>query len=105
MTRSTKAPVPGLMLIIFGIPFILAILAFLYLRQTGNDWMPHLRIPHFPTPARQSEPRLRVWVNKSTGVYYCPDSVMYGRTEHGAYMAQGEAVQTGYTPALGEPCQ
>ena len=106
MTRSTKAPVPGFMLIVLGVPFILAVLALIYLQRTGIAWMPHLRMPHLPT--RRSEKaslKIRVWVNRSTGIYYCPDSATYGRSEPGVYMAQGEAVQTGYTPALGEPCQ
>jgi hypothetical protein len=108
MTRSTKAPVPGLMLVVLGIPFILAVLALLYLLHPGSAWMPHFRTLHFPTRTRQSEEarlKVKVWVNKSTGIYYCPDSVMYGHSERGVYMTQGEAVQTGYTPALGEPCQ
>ena len=106
MTRSTKAPVPGFMLIVLGIPIILAILTVLYLQRTGNAWMPHLRMPHLPTRRlEQASLKVRVWVNRSTGIYYCPDSATYGRSEPGAYMAQGEAVQSGYTPALGEPCQ
>ena len=106
MTRSTKAPVPGFMLIVLGIPIILAILTVVHLQRTGNAWMPHLRMPHLPT--RRSEKaslKIRVWVNRSTGIYYCPDSAMYGHSEPGAYMSQGEAVQTGDSPALGEPCE
>lgn len=108
MTGSTKAPVPGSIHIALGISVILAVLALLYLRRPGNAWMPRLRTLRFPIRTRQSEEarlKLRVWVNKSTGVYYCPDSAMYGRSERGAYMTQGDAVQTGYTPALGEPCE
>jgi hypothetical protein len=48
---------------------------------------------------------VKVWVNKSTGIYYCSDSTMYGRSALGSYMAQGDAIQTGYSPALGKPCQ
>jgi hypothetical protein len=108
MTRSTKAPVPGSMLIVLGIPAILAVVALLYLLRPGNAWMPYLRTLRFPIGTRQSEEarlKVRVWVNKSTGIYYCPASAMYGHSERGVYMAQGEAVQTGFTPALGEPCQ
>jgi hypothetical protein len=106
MTRSTKAPVPGFMIIVLVIPIILAILTVLYLQRTGNAWIPHLRIPHLPTHrSEEASLKVRVWVNRSTGIYYCPDSATYGHSEAGVYMAQGDAVQTGYTPALGEPCQ
>lgn len=96
------------MLIVLGIPTILAVLALLYLLRPGSGWVLHLQRLHFPTRTRQSEEarrKIRVWVNKSTGIYYCPDSETYGHSEHGVYMAQGDAVQTGYTAALGEPCE
>jgi hypothetical protein len=106
MTRSTRVPVPGFTLLFLGIACVLAAMTLFYL--LSNGWRPHLGIPHFPLGSHQSgKARLsvKVWVNKSTGIYYCPDSPMYGRTESGAYMVQGEAVQTGYSPALSEPCE
>jgi len=108
MPRPTKAPVPDLMLVLFAIPFVLAVLALLYLLYPGNAWIPRLRIPYFSMRAHQGgEARLkiRVWVNRSSGIYYCSNSEMYGHSAPGAYMAQGEAVQSGYSPALGEPCE
>jgi hypothetical protein len=96
------------MLVVFGIPVILAVLALLYLLSPGNAWMPHLRIPHFSVRTHQAEEarlKVKVWINKSTGIYYCSDSTMYGRSALGSYMAQGDAIQTGYSPALGKPCQ
>ena len=108
MARPTKAPVPDLMLVLFGIPIVLAVLALLYLLHPGNAWMPRLRIPYFSARAHlagEARLKIRVWVNRSTGIYYCPNSSMYGHSEPGAYLAQGEAVQSGYGPALGEPCE
>jgi hypothetical protein len=108
MRRSTKAPVPGPTLLFFGISFVLTVLALLYLLSSGKGWMPDLRMPDFPKRKRESAKaalKVKVWVDKATGIYYCPDSAMYGHSEPGAYMAQGEAVQTGYSPALGEPCE
>jgi hypothetical protein len=105
MTRSTKVPIPGFTLLFFGIALVIAATTLFYLLSSG--WRPHLGMPHFPMRIHQSgKARLsvKVWVNKATGIYYCPDSSMYGRSE-GVYMAQGEAVQTGYSPALGEPCE
>jgi hypothetical protein len=106
MPRSTKVPIPGFTLLFFGIAFVIAAMTLFYLLSSG--WRPHLAIPHFLLGSHQSRKArldVKVWVNKSNGVYYCPDSPMYGQTESGTYMAQGEAVQTGYSPALGEPCE
>jgi hypothetical protein len=106
MRRSTKAPIPGFTLFFFGIAFLIAAITLFYLLSSG--WRPHFGMPHFPMRTHQSgKARLsvKVWVNKSTGIYYCTDSPMYGRSEPGAYMSQGEAVQTGDSPALGEPCE
>jgi hypothetical protein len=108
MKRSTKVPVPGLTLLFFGMSFVVAALALLYLLDSRRGWTPDLRLPQFPTRTQESAKatlKVKVWVDKSTGIYYCPDSPMYGHSESGAYIAQGEAVQTGYSPALGEPCQ
>lgn len=106
MKRSTKVPIPGFTLFFFGITFLIAAITLFYL--LSNGWRPNLGIPHFLLGSHRSgKARLnvKVWVNKSNGIYYCPDSPTYGRSEPGAYMAQGEAVQTGYSPALGEPCE
>jgi hypothetical protein len=44
-----------------------------------------------------------VWVDKNSGVYYCADSILFGKTQ-GAYMKQVEALDRGYQPALGTYC-
>ena len=106
MTRSTKVPIPGFTLFFIGITFLIAAITLFYLLSSG--WRPHLEMPHFPLGSHQSGKvrlNVKVWVNKSNGIYYCPDSPMYAHTNPGAYMAQGEALQTGYSPALGEPCE
>jgi hypothetical protein len=105
MTRSTKVPVPGFTLLFLGIALVIACMTLFYL--LSNGWRPHLGIPHLLGSHQSGKARLsiKVWVNKSNGIYYCPGSPLYGRSESGTYMAQGEAVQTGYSPALGEPCE
>ena len=107
MKRNTKAPVPRLTLFFFGIPFVLAALL-LYFLNPGYGWLPHLRTPHFEQRTGQLEEtmlKVKVRVNKSTGFYYCPDSAMYWNSALGLYMAQRDAIQAGYSPALGKPCQ
>jgi hypothetical protein len=106
MKRDSKAPVPGLTLLFLGIPILLVILVSYFLNP-GYDWLPHLRMPHFAerTGSEETKLKVKVWVNKSTGIYYCSDSAMYGHSALGSYMAQGDAIQTGYSSALGKPCQ
>lgn len=58
----------------------------------------------FPTHGQKvPHQNAAVWVNKSAGVYYCADSIMFGKTQ-GAYMKQVEALDRGYQPALGTYC-
>jgi len=53
-----------------------------------------------PTPKATSEKSsIKIWANKRSGLYYCPDSKLYGKLRPGVYMSQGEAVQGGYQPA------
>lgn len=44
-----------------------------------------------------------VWVDYNAGVYYCADSIMFGKTK-GQYMKQVDALDRGYQPALGTYC-
>ncbi len=58
----------------------------------------------FPTPS-QTVPHqsAAVWVDNGAGVYYCADSIMFGRSR-GEYMKQVDALDRGYQPALGTYC-
>ncbi len=40
-----------------------------------------------------------VWVNTDTGVYHQPGTRYYGKTKHGKYMLEVDAVKAGYHPA------
>lgn len=44
-----------------------------------------------------------VWVDSTAGVYYCANSIMFGKTK-GQYMSQVDALGRGYQPALGTYC-
>jgi hypothetical protein len=54
-------------------------------------------------PATQSAPAPSktavVWVNTTTGFYHQPSSRYYGKTKHGQYMTQADAIKAGYRPA------
>ncbi len=61
--------------------------------QTGS--------PRSPQPAAQSGtpgPGM-VWVNTETKVYHREGDPFYGKTKHGKYMTESEAVQQGYRAA------
>ena len=89
--------VPGSFLLLLGATFLLGILLFYYLFIQKTD--------RRPQTLGKDQLKLRVWATKSTGVYYCSDSALYGHTASGRYMSQGEALQKGYTPAQNEPCR
>ena len=52
----------------------------------------------------QDDANVEVWVSKHSGYYYCIGTSEYGTTEPGDMMLQGEALQSGYQPKLGEFC-
>ncbi len=57
---------------------------------------------------RKMDPALEgvlVWAVKQNGYYYCADSPNFVKLETGTIMAQGEALQSGYQPKVGDYCQ
>ena len=50
-----------------------------------------------PETATESE----VWVNTRSGKYFKPGSLYYGKTKQGKFMAEIDALDTGYLPAGG----
>jgi hypothetical protein len=48
----------------------------------------------------QPPPKVRVvWVNTASKVYHLPGSRWYGKTRHGRYMTEEDAIKAGYRPA------
>ena len=47
---------------------------------------------------------VQVWTSKSSGYYYCTDSPYYKSVQPGTFKTQGDALQSGYQPKLGEFC-
>lgn len=51
------------------------------------------------TTARQAPPARAagmVWVNIDSGVYHKPGTRWYGKTKHGKYMTEADAIKAGY---------
>jgi hypothetical protein len=47
---------------------------------------------------------IQVWASKQTGFYYCTDTPYYKDVQPGVFMSQGDALQSGYRPILGQFC-
>jgi hypothetical protein len=45
-----------------------------------------------------------VWLNTNSGVYHCRGSQYYGTTARGRYLAESEALKSGYRAAYGKSC-
>jgi hypothetical protein len=55
--------------------------------------------PATAPPSTQSASSEVVWVNTASGYYHKPSSRHYGKTKHGKYMQESDAVRAGYRPA------
>jgi hypothetical protein len=56
------------------------------------------------TPITDAQIGVQVWTSQRSGWYYCTDSDYYKRVQPGAFMAQEDALQSGYRPRLGQFC-
>jgi hypothetical protein len=54
--------------------------------------------------AVEEKNEVKVWVNTRSGVYHCPGTRWYGRTQQGKYMGECEAKNAGYRPAYDHSC-
>lgn len=62
-------------------------------------------LPQLAEPTVSAATIVKVWIFKKTGLYYCPDSQLYGKFKPGMYMMQDDALERGYRPAAQEPCR
>ena len=63
---------------------------------------------HQPTAPKANpagSPNVKVWVNTKSGIYHCPGTSSYGKTQKGAYMTQKDAQAKKYRPANGKVCR
>jgi len=89
---------------IFFFPLALLIVGLVVLYPALN--LPPLSQLFQPAPKAVSEKSsVKIWANRRSGLYYCPDSKLYGKLMPGAYMSQSEAIQNGYQPAANQSCR
>jgi len=88
---------------LFFFPLALMVVSLLVvLRSLNLNFLGALLQPTSKPKADKSS--IKIWVNKRSGLYYCPDSKYYGKLTPGVYMLQGDAIQDGYQPAAHEAC-
>jgi hypothetical protein len=63
------------------------------------------RLPQLNTPTVAAATMVKVWAYKNTGLYYCPDSKLYGKVKPGFYVTQEKALERGYRPAGQDRCR
>jgi PilZ domain len=83
---------------------VLLVISLVILYPFLQKWRPAPLRSVLPAKTTASR-KVRVWVVKQTGLYYCPDSKLYGQTESGALMTEEKALERGYRPAGGETCR
>ena len=83
---------------------VLLVISLVVLYPLVKKWLPApLRsVPPTETAASRN---VKVWTVKPTGLYYCPESKLYGTLESGVLMTQEKALNAGYRPAGGETCR
>jgi hypothetical protein len=53
---------------------------------------------------RDDQLGVQVWTSKRNGYFYCTNSDFYKSVQPGAFMVQGDAIQSGYQPRIGQFC-
>ncbi len=69
-----------------------------------GDFLDNLFGRQQPSGLDASQVGVQVWTSQRTGFYYCTDTPYYKDVQPGAFMSQGEALQSGYRPIVGQFC-
>jgi hypothetical protein len=87
---------------------ILAAMAPLLAKYRGMPqvWVEKLEAMNQSQPAAPAtHVKQTVWVNRRSGLYYCPDSKFYGKMRPGSIMPQEAALLKGFRPGDGQACR
>jgi len=69
-----------------------------------NQIMEFLISGNTPRRERLANPRVQVWADTHTGLYYCPADNGYRRSSRGHFMSQKDAQSNYFQPASGAAC-
>jgi hypothetical protein len=83
----------------------LILLGYLIATPIFEKWSATTGLPQLQEQTVSAATIVKVWIFKKTGLYYCPDSHLYGKFKPGMYMMQDDALERGYRPAAQEPCR
>ena len=83
----------------------LVLLACSCLPPIVDSWESVHLLRHLRTPTVAAATTITVWAHKKTGLYYCPDSKLYGNVKPGSYMIREQAETLGYRPSGGYACR
>jgi len=89
---------------LFFFPIVLLVVA-LIVFYPGLNLPPVGVLFRVPPKASTQRSTIKIWANKRSGLYYCPESKFYGKLTPGVYMSQAEAIKGGYQPATKEACR
>jgi hypothetical protein len=86
------------------VQFVVCLLAAIVIAVVSGSTLHAQATPSTPDtpPAQQTRPAKSdgmVWVNTDAGVYHKPGTRWYGKTKHGKYMLEADAIKAGYKPA------
>jgi hypothetical protein len=103
MRGVVRARLPEPFYFLVGVACLLSALAIYYFFVANGAW----KLPqgNRPKVLERAQLDMKVWADKQTGFYYCAGTRLYGRTQSGQYISQGEALQAGYTAAMNKPCR
>jgi hypothetical protein len=76
-----------------------------FLPPIVDSWESAHLLRQFRMPTVAAATMVTVWSHKKTGLYYCPDSKLYGKVKPGSYMTQEKAEELGYRPSGGYACR
>jgi hypothetical protein len=66
-----------------------------------------LGLAEVPAPVAhvKGDPKINVWVDPHTALYYCPGEEQYGKTVDGRVSSQRDAQMDRFEPAAGSVCE
>ena len=94
-----------------GALVMIVILGWTYYGNTFEEQFPfidktlvQIGLKTAPPAVYQGNPDAKVWIDLRTALYYCPGTVLYGKTGKGKFAKQHEALSEHFEPATRKAC-